>query len=470
MDFASLDVELLLVGLAFLIMVIGLIWERSGDRAAYPLSVAGLVLALIAVLGDKGHWTALFDNTYSLDGISWFFKLLFVTAAILVLMSSRRYGEAKLTGRWQFPMLILFAVVGMMVMAAGLDFITIYIGLELMTVSFYILAAYLDRDLLSYEAGLKYLVLGAVSSAVFLLGLAYLYALTGSTSVDLIGALRGPSPALFLALAFVLAGMGFKISMVPFHMWAPDVYQGAPTPVSALLAVASKAAGFAVLLRLLIYTFAMIRGEAALLIAIMAAVTMIFGNLAAIPQKNMKRLLAYSSIAQAGYIMAGLVAGNRLGIEGVLFYALVYVFANLGAFIILTRVEVEQGSSDIEALAGLSRRSPMMAAAMTVCLLSLAGIPPMAGFMGKWYLFSGAVEAGYSWLALIGFIMSMVSVYYYLSVSRVMYLGASDDKGIALLPGERAAVWLCFLLTLLVGIYPAPVVGLAQVAWRSLGL
>ncbi|HEX3012103.1 MAG TPA: NADH-quinone oxidoreductase subunit N, partial [Syntrophomonadaceae bacterium] len=263
----------------------------------------------------------------------------------------------------------------------------------------------------------------------------------------------------------LIAGFGFKISTVPFHMWAPDIYQGAPTPVTAYLAVASKAAGFAALVRIFMIAFPHTEMNWNLVLACLAALTIVVGNLIALSQTNVKRLLAYSSIAQAGYIVVGLVAGNNYGLKGILFYALIYVFSNVGAFAVTTLVEVESGSTEIEAFNGLAHRAPMLAAVMTVCLLSLAGIPPMAGFTGKFYLFSGAIQSGYLWLAFVGLLMSMISVYYYLNVAKAMYIGVSEKEGPFMVPAAaRLALWICLAATLLIGLYPGPLSKLTQVA------
>ncbi len=325
-----------------------------------------------------------------------------------------------------------------------------------MTISFYILSAYLLNDGLSAEAGLKYLILGALSSAVLLFGMSLVYASSGSTVfTEIYSALATAShqPILIAGIVMLMAGFGFKISAVPFHMWTPDIYQGAPTPVTAYLSVASKAAGFAALVKVFMVALPGIELNWNIILAVLAALTIVIGNLTALPQKNVKRMLAYSSIAQAGYILAGLVAANTYGIKGVLYYALIYVFANVGAFAVITMVETETGSTDIEAFNGLGRRSPMLAAVMTICFLSLAGIPPLAGFVGKFYLFAGAIQAGYLWLAFIGLLMSMISVYYYLNVSKAMYIGVNEDTTTLVVPGEgKMALWICLLGTILMGV------------------
>ena len=347
--------------------------------------------------------------------------------------------------------------------------ITLYIGLELMTISFYILCAFLLDNPRSAEAGLKYLILGALSSSVLLFGLSLVYATAGSTKYAAVfatlSALGAVEPLLIAGIGLILAGFAFKLAIIPFHMWTPDVYEGAPTPVTAFLSVASKAAGFAALMRMLTMAIPPEVCNWNAVLAVLAAVTMIGGNLMALVQTNMKRMLAYSSIAQAGYILVGLIAANTYGFQGVLFYSLVYVFANAGAFAILSEVEMESGSTEITALNDLGTRAPLLAAVMTVCLLSLAGIPPLAGFAGKYYLFAGAIESGYLWLALIGLLMSMISVYYYLSVSKAMYIGeSSESKSLTISRLARAAIWICLAATLSLGIYPQPLSVLARAA------
>jgi len=464
-----LATEIILAFMVCLLLIIGLVSKPIGERINHILAAVVLFGLLLLTWSQQSLSAELFEGTYLVDGLAWFFKLLFLLAALLVIMGSRRYSENTFSNRWQFPALMLATILGMMVMVSGGDLLVIYIGLELMTITFYILAAYLDKDLRSYEAGLKYLVLGGVSSAILLLGLSFVYALAGTTNLAELSKAAIDNKVMLLGLALVVAGLGFKISAVPFHMWAPDIYEGSPTPVTALLSVASKAAGFAVLVRLVLAVFPAFTADYSLLLAILAALTILLGNLAAMSQTNLKRMLAYSSIAQAGYMLVGLVAGNASGLKGIFFYSLIYVFANLGAFAILMRVESEQSSSEIAAFSGLSRRSPFMAAVMTVCFLSLAGIPPMAGFVGKWYLFSGAVESGYIWLALIGLLMGMVSVYYYLSVVLKMYTGEAKGGAITLNIGEKAAITACFLLTLLGGIYPTPIINMARLAWIAIG-
>lgn len=466
MDYSLLATEILTGVIGLLVLVSGLVLPQRGKAIVGKLSVLALLLVLIYTIFRFHVHQSFFDGIYLVDSYGSFFKILFLLAALLVMLSAGKYIERFRERSSEFYALMIFATLGMMIMACAGDLITVYLGLELMTVSFYILTAYLLNDERSAEAGLKYLILGAVSSAVMLFGVSLIYALSGTTIIGEIAAKINTQPALIAGIVMLLAGFAFKISAVPFHMWAPDIYQGAPIPVTTYLAVGSKAAGFAALVRIFMIALPLSQFNWTLMLAVLAALTIIIGNLIALTQKDVKRLLAYSSIAQAGYILAGLVAANAYGLKGVLFYAMLYVFSNTGAFAVATAVEVDTGSTDIASFAGLSKRSPLLAAVMTICMLSLAGIPPLAGFAGKFYLFSGAVQSGYLWLAFIGLIMSMISVYYYLQVAKVMYIGeeAKPDEKMEVSGAARLAMWMCLLGTIFLGVYPAPLSNLAQTA------
>lgn len=472
MPYELLAPEILITLLGLSTLCAGLLFPERGKKVVGALAVCGTAAILILVAFRFKAQANFFDGIYVIDSYGSFFKLLFLSAALLVFFMAERYTDLFGPRRSEWYSFMLFATTGMMVMACSGDLITLYIGLELMTISFYILSAYLLNDGRSAEAGLKYLILGAISSAVLLFGMSLVYASSGSTVfTSIYTALQSSvrvQPVLIAGIVLMLSGFGFKVAAVPFHMWAPDIYQGAPTPVTAYLAVGSKAAAFAALLRVFMLAIPLQQFNWGMALAILAALTIVVGNLIALAQNNVKRLLAYSSIAQAGYILAGAAAANVYGLKGVLFYALLYVFSNLGAFAVTTLVEMQSdGSSDLEAFSGLGSRSPMLAAVMTVCLLSLAGIPPLAGFAGKFYLFSGAVQAGYLWLAFIGLIMSMVSVYYYLNVARVMYTGEkTSEEAVAVGPAARLALWVCLAGTLFIGIYPGPLSQLAELAIR----
>lgn len=481
-NFALLTPEIVMAVLSLGLLVIGLLLPPGERKGMFPLTVIALMGTLAYSFYDffYGQRAAFLQGMYMHDQFAGYFKILFLVAALLVVLSSKEYVEKFQAHRGEFYPLILAATLGMMLMAGAGDLITMYVGLELMTITFFILVAYRTNDGKASEAAIKYLVLGSASSAILLYGISIIYGLTGSTQMFMIAQALGTdlSPTTILATVFLLAGFGFKISLIPFHLWAPDIYEGAPTPVTAFLAVASKAAGFAALIRfylLMMYsqTFAQ-SGQTLLLV--LAAITMIVGNLVAIPQKNIKRMLAYSSIAQAGYMLIGVIAVSIPavstfigGIKAVLFYSMIYVFANMGAFAVATHVGQAQGSDEIKDFAGLAKRSPLAAVVMTASVLSLAGIPPLAGFVGKFYLFSAVMDQGYVWIAYVGFVMSMVSVYYYLSVVKVMFL--TEGEGLPDIPVHGAAKFtmvFTLIVTLVIGLYPTPLAQMAVSAASSL--
>lgn len=470
MGYQLLAPEVLTAALGMLVLMLGLLLPTQSKKLVGYIAVAGIAAVLTVVILGFNQEAVFFQGVYQIDRYGSFFRILFLTAALLIFAMSSQYTDFFGKRKDEWFSFMVFATLGMMIMVAAGDLITVYVGLELMTISFYILSAYLLNDGLSAEAGLKYLIIGALSSAVLLFGISLVYASSGTTIFTGINQTLKNSPAkpaLVAGIVMLIAGLGFKVSAVPFHMWTPDIYQGAPTPVTAYLSVASKAAGFAVLVRLFLISFPASQFDWHGVLAALAALTIIIGNLTALPQTNIKRMLAYSSIAQAGYILVGLVAANTYGLKGLLFYAMLYVFSNVGAFTVTTMVEVETGSTDIEAFQGLSRRAPMPAAVMTICMLSLAGIPPLAGFAGKFYLFAGAIQADYLWLAFIGLLMSMISVYYYLNVAKAMYIGVnSSDKSLAIPAGAKVALWVCLLMTLFLGIYPGPLASLTEMAIR----
>lgn len=465
MDLTLLSTEILIAVLGLLVLVLGLTLPGKGNNVVAGFTVLALIVILLNAIYSYGIEANLFNGVYAIDNFGSFFKILFLASGIIVILSSKDYISKFGKRSAEFCAFMVFALLGMMVMASANELMTLYIGLELMTVSFYILTAYLLNNELSAEAGLKYLILGAISSAILLFGMSLVYAVSGTTIISEIAANLRLEPVLVTGVILLVAGFAFKISLIPFHMWAPDIYQGAPTPVTAFLAVGSKAAAFAALLRVFVVGLPIAQFDWGFIMALLAALTIIVGNLIALKQTNVKRLLAYSSIAQAGYIVVGLIAFNAYGLKGVLFYSMLYVFSNLGAFAVATSVELVTGSTDIEAFNGLGKRSPMMAAIMTICLLSLAGIPPLAGFVGKFYLFAGAIQAGYLWLAFIGLVMSMISVYYYLNVAKAMYIGTSEDNSpIKISFSSQLALWTCLAGTILIGVYPAPLTNLVQSA------
>lgn len=473
-NYSLLTIEIATTLLALVVLAIGLLIpkeQRYGLGYLVTIGLAGILVLSFAYYGVNSK----FAGMYYVDDFSVFFKQLFLIAAVLVSLAATLYVKKIGTNYGEFFIMMVFATLGMMVLSSAGDFITLYLGLETMTISFYILTGFRKDDSKSVEAGVKYLILGALSSGVLLYGLSLVYGMTGSTVITdvavKIKALGSMPPALLVGLVFLIAGFGFKISAVPFQMWSPDVYEGAPTPVTAFLAVGSKAAAFAALVRVFFIAFPTFEIQWKLLFAALAALTIIVGNLVAIPQTNIKRMLAYSSIAQAGYIMTGVVAANTAGVKGIAFYGMLYVFATMGAFIAVMNFSANTGSDEIKDYAGLAQRSPLMASVLTVSLLSMAGIPPLAGFAGKFYLFSSIVNQGYLWLVILGLLMSMASVYYYLSVVKVMFMADPvDDTPIVVPAGAKAALLISMIVTVILGVWPEPLSVLANLAANSLSL
>ncbi|MGH9720286.1 MAG: NADH-quinone oxidoreductase subunit N [Bryobacteraceae bacterium] len=434
-------------------------------------------LALTAfALGHQQKWLwesgakelTAFQGSLTLDGFSLFFNWVFLVSTLIVAIVSYRYLELEGEHHGEFYALLLLANCGMFFLASGTDLVTLFIGLELMALCFYIMVGFLRSDRRSNEAALKYLILGAFSSGFLAYGFSLMYGLSGSTKIrDIASAIaaRDPwDPVVYLAMVTTAVGLLFKISAVPFHMWAPDAYEGAPTTVTAYLSVASKAASFAFLMRIFLGPLSVARPAWEPLLAVVAIATMTVGNLAAISQTNVKRLLAYSSISHAGYMLLGLVAGNETGINGIAIYVLVYAFMNLGAFLVIVALRRKnQAGEDIDDLSGLMHKSPGYAILMLVFLLSLAGIPPTAGFIGKYYIFLSLIQTGHYFLAVVGVMYVAVAIYYYFRLVRSMFVGApTEESKLAASLGLRVAVAATGVLTLAIGLYPEPVLKLAQ--------
>jgi NADH-quinone oxidoreductase subunit N len=410
-----------------------------------------------------------FHGAVTIDQFSIFFNWIFIIAALIVAVVSYRYLEVAGEHHGEYYSLLLFAQCGMYFLAAGTDLVTLFIGLELMALTFYILVGFLRADKRSNEAALKYLLLGAFSSGFLAYGFSILYGIAGSTRLeDVIAALgnKDPwSPVVFLALATTLVGLLFKISAAPFHMWAPDAYEGAPTTVTAFLSVASKAASFAFLLRIFKDLPQPLRDAWNPMLAVVAVVTLTIGNLGAINQTNIKRLLAYSSISHAGYMLLGLIAGNETGLKGIYVYILVYTFMTLGAFIVviaLRRTNVI--GEDLDDIAGLMHKSPGYAVLMLIFLLSMAGIPPTAGYLGKYYIFLSLIQTGHYVLASLAALYVAVAIYYYFKIVRSMFIREEEQvtPALATSVGLRFALGLAGALTLVIGLYPEPFLRLAQ--------
>lgn len=465
---AAIGPELAVAALALFVLLFDLVWPKR-ERLLSWLSACGLGVVLL--------WTALapryglfFYDTFVVDPVSIVFKQLFLAGTAIVVLISIAYLP-QFKWRAEYISILLIACTGMMLVSSANELITLYVSLELVTISFFVLASYKKADILSTEAGLKLYLQGFVSSGVLIYGLSLLYGFSGSTYLGAIAAKvagtgLAASPVLILALVLVIAGFGFKMSFVPFHMWVPDVYQGAPTPVTAFLSIGSKTAGFAAFLRVVLVALGGLHADVVALFAAAAVVTMTLGNLIALPQTNIKRLLAYSTISQIGYMLLGLVMADSLGVSALLFYLLAYMAANLLAFSVITAFYVREGSHEIADYAGLVSRSPLLAAGMAVALLSLGGIPPLAGFMAKFYLFSSAAADGYLFLAAVAVVNTLVSMYYYLNIIRRMFWGGAEHKQgpLHLDPGMRLAIVITLCLVILMGIYPAPFLAATQYA------
>jgi len=411
------------------------------------------------------QWAPLtvFHDSIAIDSFSIFFNWIFLIAALVVAISSYKYLEIAGEHHGEYYSLILFAQCGMYFLATGTDLVTLFLGLELMALSFYVMVGFLRRDKRSNEAAIKYLLLGAFSSGVLVYGFSLFYGISGSTKLgDVLRAIEGRpawDPVVFLALATTLAGVFFKISAAPFHMWAPDAYEGAPTTITAYLSVASGAASFAFLLRLYKDMPQAVHDAWEPMLAVVAVASLTIGNLGAINQTNIKRLLAYSSVSHAGYMLLGLVAGNSTGLNGVLVYVLVYTFMTLGAFIVVVAMRrANIIGEDLDDVAGLVHKSPGYAFLMLLFLLSLAGIPPTAGFLGKYYIFLALIQTGHYTLAVIATLYVGVAVYYYFTIVRSMFLREPAVKAppLATTAGLRFALGLTGALTLAIGVYPEP--------------
>ncbi len=473
-DFYLLLPETVLTVGAMLVLLADAFVPKARQAWVLWLAVAVLVVTAGAVVAIGNPDASIARGLLAVDAFAIYFKLLFLGASAVSLLMSTRYLVVERAPAAVYSFLVLTAALGMMVMAGGTDLITIFIGLETMSVSFYVLAGFLKPNRRSNEAAMKYYLLGAFSVAILLYGMSLLYGLTGTTNLHAIAqalAEQGASPLLSLAIVLVVAGVGFKIAAVPFHMWAPDVYEGAPTPVTALLSVGSKAAAFAMILRIFVEGMPSASVDWRLLFETLAIITMTVGNIAALTQSNVKRLLAYSSIAHAGYILIGIIAGPPWGYNAALIYLAVYAFMQLGAFAVL--VVIRRGDTfgeDLIDLTGLYYRRPAAAIAMMIFMLSLGGIPPTAGFMGKVWLFGSAIEAGYVRLAVIGVLNSALSLYYYLRIVIFMWQRQEGTEPLPSAgPAWATAVVIAVVGTILLGVYPAPLFHAAELSAHALG-
>lgn len=462
MNVNSVIVEILIAALGVLVLAMSLILPRAKKALiGYFSAFALLGILIFTFVNNSGESTSFFNGLYVSDSISTYFKQIFMISAVLVSLMSVSYVKELTDSRSEFFAIMIFATLGMMVLASANDLITLYIGLELMSISFIILTAYNKKSIKSTEAGTKYVLLNAMSTAILLYGMSLLYGLSGSVNFpDIIGFLKtgSNSSLVILASVLVIAGFAFKISAAPFHMWSPDIYEGAPTPVTAFLVGGSKVAGFAALIKILMQVLQSNQSTMAVLVIALSILSMVVGNITAIPQTNLKRMLAYSSVAHAGYLLIGLVSYTTAGISAMLYYLLLYMFANVGAFASITAFSNQTGKDDIQDFSGMWKRSPFLATVLMMSLLSLAGIPPAAGFIGKFYLFTAAAEQGYLWMAFIAMGMSVVSIYYYISVIRVMLMGEASDTTKIKIPSSLKFVMIVSAIMILVmGLYPGPI-------------
>ncbi len=456
--------EIALLAVAVVALFAHVFMRRGGARAAGLISFFGLFLVLwLQILAPAGG--PLYSGTLMADGFSFFFKVIVLLAAALTVVLSFRFFDVECDEPGEVYYLLLFAVAGMMFTVSATDLITFYVAFELFAIVSYVLAGIFKKERRSAEAGLKYFILGILSSAVMLLGMALLYGLSGQTAFDRVAAAIGSAdPRLAVtAMLLLLVGIFFKMALVPFHMWTPDVYEGAPTPLVAFLSTAPKTAVFAVAIRLLLTVFAPLESQWRLVIGLVAVLSMFWGNVAALHQENIKRMMAYSSIAHAGYMAIGLVALGPRGIQAVLFYLFAYLFMNTAAFALVLVVQARGGFGErVSDLAGLARRQPLLSAAVVVLLLSLTGIPPTAGFMGKYYLFNAAVQMKFYWLAVAGALNSVISLFYYFRIGRAIFM--EEPNGPTTVDHSlyaRAVLAVCVALLLVFGVLPGPLADFA---------
>ncbi len=501
-DLQLIAPELILTACACVALVMEVILPYRKSKLTAYFSLIGVALAFVSLVVQWWYMSSSlpFNGFYGMvriDGFALLFKAIFLVSAGLAIGISTRYLDIEGEQHGEYYALVLFATVGMMFLACGYDLISLYISLELMALTFYVLVAFTKREKKSNEAAMKYFLLGAFSSGVLLYGMSLLYGIAGSTNLGDIGntvgqlvpqiqgalqaakessatpdQIAGLRPMLLLGMIALAAGLFFKVAAVPFHMWAPDVYEGAPTSVTAFLSTGSKAASFALYARIFSEALGGMRADWAPLLGLVAAITIMVGNWAAVTQENSKRLLAYSSISNAGYLLLALVANNLYGYIGLIVYLFVYTLMNMGAFGIIISLRRRGIIGDnVEDLTGLGQKAPVMAAMMAIFMLSLGGLPMTGGFIGKYFLFGGLIQRGaadgknwYYWLAVWAIINTVVSFYYYVRFIKVMYLGdrIADNKPLALSPALQTALAVSVIGVIIIGIYPQPFIALAQ--------
>ena len=466
--------EIFLACVAMALLMVGAFRRDGGARLVSWLSVLALLAALILLSALPATRVVTFADMFISDGFAVFMKVLVLIGSGLAIVLSHGFNRAEGFERFEYPVLILLATVGMMMMISANDLISLYMGIELQSLPLYVLAAIKRDSNRATEAGLKYFVLGALSSGMLLYGCSMIYGFSGTTNFTVLAATvaagQEPSIGVIIGIVFLASGLAFKASAVPFHMWTPDVYEGAPTPVTAFFATAPKVAAIALFVRVMLDPFADLIAEWRQIIVFISIASMVLGAFAAIGQSNIKRLMAYSSIGHVGYALIGLAAGTEDGVGGVLIYMAIYLAMNAGTFACILCMRQRDGMVEgIDDLAGLARTSPLMAAVLAVFMFSLAGVPPLAGFFGKFYIFIAAVNAGMYELAVIGVLASVVGAYYYVRIVKLMYFDDPVEPFSKPIGAELKVIMAgTGLFTLLFFIYPAPLVVWAKAAASAL--
>ncbi|MGE5893050.1 MAG: NADH-quinone oxidoreductase subunit N [bacterium] len=456
--------ELIFTSAALIVLLLELVIKRKETIGFFAMiSVAVTIYFMKWSLGSTS------DGMFISDGYSMFFKLIFFINLVLCILMSIQYLKIEKSLRGEYFGLLMFSTAGMMIMASAGDLIVFYVGLELMALSTYILAGFLRSSRKSNEAGMKYFLLGAFSSAILLYGISLVYGLTGTTDISRLSVLladpaKHTSPVLLFALVMFIAAFGFKIAAAPFHMWAPDVYEGAPTPITAFMSVGPKAAAFAAMGRVFLIALSSVNVSWTQILIPVAILTMAVGNIIAISQTNIKRMLAYSSIAHAGYAMLGIIVGNGEGVAAMMNYLMIYAFMNIGAFAVVIMLRSEGFSGEnLTDYEGLAKTHPLPAALMLIFMFSLTGVPPTAGFIGKFYIFVSLIDAGYAWLALVAVTFSVISAYFYLRVVMLMYMKESTVRpSLSLTPGLGLTLGITTIMVLLIGILPTVLIEMAR--------
>jgi NADH-quinone oxidoreductase subunit N len=477
MNSSLITLELCVIALGIVLMLADffVLPERKKFLAYGAIVVlAGLLLISLSGDGICSVFGTAFNGSFIEDPLALFFKRFFLVAAILVLFLASEFADRISAGISEYYSLVVFALVGMLFAASANDFVMLFVSVELITITFYVLVSFQKNRMVSLEAAIKYLILGALSSAFLVFGIALIWGTTGKLNFNDLAQVSGQfldNKIFLIGVLFVLVGLGFKISAFPFQIWTPDVYQGAPTPTTAFLAIGSKAAGFVLLLRVLLVAFPEVTAHWKGLLITISAITILYGNLCALPQRNLKRLMGYSSISHAGYLLLGVAALSANGEAAVLYYLAGYLFTIMAAFFVIVLVMRHLADEDVSALAGLNQRSPLLATTMTIAMVSLAGLPPLAGFFGKFLLLKAVIEQGpahhaYYWLAFIALAGVVISLYYYFGVIRAIYWSKEtpDLSPIPLSGAAKFSIAICVAGIFWLGIFPNTVLNLALAA------